>query len=407
MKKPELLAPAGDLEKLITAVDYGADAVYMAGHRGGLRTASKNFTKEQMEEGIAYAHDHGVTVHVTLNILPHEDDLVGMEEYIQELVDLKVDALIISDPGIFQMVRKIAPNMPIHISTQASVTNAETVNFWHNLGAERVVLARELSLEEIRSIREKADPGIELETFCHGAMCISYSGRCLLSSYMTGRDANRGDCSHACRWNYALVEKNRPDDAYEIVEDEKGSYILNSKDLCTLPHLRDMLEAGVSSFKIEGRVKSPYYVATVVRAYRIALDLAVEDKLTDEKIEELVNELRKCSHRDFTTAFLYGKPDETSQNYASAGYTREYDFIAVVTDVREDENAMFVSQRNKFSLGDTLEVLEPGDQEISFVVEQMESEKGEAIESAPHAEQIVKLPYVAGVHPGAMLRRKR
>lgn len=407
MIKPELLAPAGDLEKLKTAVNYGADAVYMAGHRGGLRTASKNFTREQMEEGIRYAHDHGVQVHVTLNILPHEEDMEGLDAYIKDLHTLGVDAVIVSDPGIFQLVRDTAPDLPIHISTQASVTNAQTVNFWHSLGAERVVLARELSLEEIKDIREKAHPDVAIETFCHGAMCISYSGRCLLSNYMTGRDANRGDCSHACRWNYALVEKTRPDQTFDIEEDEKGTYILNSKDLCLLPHLRDLMEAGVESLKIEGRVKSPYYVATVVRAYRVAIDLAYENQLTDEKIEELVAELRKCSHRDFTTAFMYGKPDDTAQNYASAGYAREYDFIAMVEEVNADEGWMRVAQRNKFSIGDELEVLKPGPGVPVFTVTAMDNEKGEAIESAPHAEQKVKMPFVEGCIPGAMLRRKK
>lgn len=405
MMKPELLAPAGDLEKLKTAVDFGADAVYLAGERFGLRTASKNFTEEDFEEGVAYAHERGVAVHVTLNAMPHENEFEGLEEYVLRLEKLGVDALIISDPGVFQVVRETAPEMEIHISTQASVTNARTVNFWGKQGAKRIVLARELSLEEIQTVRENSDPGIDIETFVHGAMCISYSGRCLLSSYMTGRDANRGDCAHACRWNYKLVESKRPDEAYEIGEDEKGTYILNSKDLCLLPHLKSLMDAGVSSFKIEGRVKSAFYVATVVRAYRLAIDAILDGTWTQELQNELYEELTKCSHRAFTTGFLLSAPDANSQNYESAGYERNYDFIGVVESADPDEG-IWIAQRNKFSLGDRLEVLQPTPEILEFTLQAMENEEGEAIESAPHAEQRVRIPYVEGVRKGAFLRRE-
>lgn len=406
MKGPELLAPAGDLEKLKTAVDFGADAVYLAGERWGLRTASKNFSREELQEGIAYAHARGVHVHVTLNAMPHEEEFEGLSEYVKELEKLGVDALIVSDPGVFQVVRESVPDMEIHISTQASVTNSQTVNFWYALGASRIVLARELSLEEIADIRRKSNPNIELEVFVHGAMCISYSGRCLLSNYMTGRDANRGDCAHACRWNYKLIESKRPDEAYEIGEDGKGTYILNSKDLCLLPHLEELMKVGVASFKIEGRVKSAFYVATVVRAYRLAVDAILSGNFTDEVNAELSEELTKCSHRAFTTGFLFDKPDANSQNYESAGYERHYDFVGVVDELDVAGGQMHITQRNKFSVGDTLEALMPTPGIITFEVTEMKNEEGERIESAPHAEQKVTLPYIKGVEKGALLRRE-
>lgn len=402
---PELLAPAGDLEKLKTAIDFGADAVYLAASRFGMRTASKNFTDEELEEGIRYVHAHGKHAYITLNILPHEDDLAGMRDWIPKLAALKPDAFIVSDPGVFSLAQELSPDIPLHISTQASVTNSGTVRFWKQQGAKRIVLARELSLEEIARIHAN-EPGMPLEAFVHGAMCISYSGRCLLSSYMTGRDANRGDCAHACRWNYALVERTRPDEAFEIGEDETGTYILNSKDLCLLPHLARLWEAGVTSFKIEGRVKSAFYVATVVRAYRLALDAMREDRLDESLIETLVEELKKCSHRAFTTAFAFGKPDETAQNYESAGYERPYDFVGVVVDVDEATETMIVSQRNRFAIGDTLEVLAPSAEIESYRVERMHNEDGEEMTVAPHPEQRLRLPLAKGAVAGAFLRRK-
>lgn len=406
MKRPELLAPAGDLEKLKTAVHFGADAVYMAGERWGLRTASKNFTEEQMKEGIDFAHAHGVKVHVVLNAMPHEAEMEGLAEYAKALEELGVDAFIISDPGVFTIVKEAVPGTEIHISTQASVTNAATVNFWKQLGASRIVLARELSLEEMREIEAKKDPKVSLETFVHGAMCISYSGRCLLSNYMTGRDANRGDCAHACRWNYHLVESKRPDEKYEIGEDEKGTYILNSKDLCLLPHLEKLMEIGIDSFKIEGRVKSAFYVATVVRAYRLAIDAILEGRYTEALEKELMAELTKCSHRAFTTGFLLGKPDHADQNYETAGYERNHDFIGTVDAVDEERGIMQISQRNKFSVGDEVEALMPGATVVRFAIGPMLNEEGETIESAPHAEQKVTLPIVSGVEKGAFLRRE-
>lgn len=272
MKKPELLAPAGDIEKLKMAIIYGADAVYLGGEEFGLRKSSKNFTLDEIEEGVKFAHERNRKVYVTLNIIPHNEDLIGLEDYVKNLYDVNVDGVIVSDPGVFSIVRKTTPNLPIHLSTQASVTNFETIMFWYNLGVKRIVVARELSLKEIEEIIQKGPKDLEIETFIHGAMCISYSGRCLLSNYMADRDANRGACAHPCRWKYYLMEEKRPGEYYPIVENDKGTFIFNSKDLCMIKHIPDLIESGISSFKIEGRVKSQYYVATVVRAYRMAID---------------------------------------------------------------------------------------------------------------------------------------
>lgn len=406
MKPTELLSPAGDLEKLKTAVDFGADAVYLAGERFGMRTASRNFTPEELAEGIRYAHSHDAQVHVTLNILPHETEFAGLSDYMKELHDLGADAFIVSDPGVFALACETVPSMPLHISTQASVTNSATVNFWHAQGASRIVLARELSLEEIRAIRAQAHPEMELECFVHGAMCISYSGRCLLSSYMTGRDANRGDCAHACRWKYSLVEEQRPGEHFEIGEDEKGTYILNSKDLCLLGHLKELADAGIYSFKIEGRVKSAFYVATVTRAYRQALDALREGRMTEALEDELRRELKKCSHRSFTTGFLHGRPDEQAQNYESSGYERTYEFIGTVESADPARGTMTVIQRNKFQPGDAVEAMMPNGPIRSFVIGALHDEEGRPIESAPHPKMRVRMALADGVSPGAFLRRK-
>ena len=406
MERPELISPAGDKEKNKTAVGIGGDAVYLAGERFGMRTASKNFTPEQLQEGIRYAHERGVDVHVTLNILPHEEEFRGLARYMKELADMQADAFIISDPGVFQLARDTVPAMPLHISTQASVTNSATVNFWHAQGARRIVLARELSLEEILAIKENMHPDMELECFVHGAMCISYSGRCLLSGYMAGRDANRGDCAHACRWKYHLVEEQRPGEYFAIEEDEKGTYILNSKDLCLLSHIDKLMQAGIRSFKIEGRVKSAFYVATATRAYRRAIDAVLAGEFTQARKEELTEELKKCSHRKFTTGFLLGKPDEKDQNYASSGYERDYEFIGVVEEVNDAADTMTVSQRNKFGRGDNIEAMMPKGDIVSFVVNEMQNEAGEPVETAPHPKERVTIPRVSGIEKGAFLRRK-
>ena len=309
-KKIELLAPAGDINKMKTAIFYGADAIYLGGENFGLRKASKNFSNEELEETVKYAHERDVKIYVTMNIVAHEYHLNGLDEYIKFLDKINVDAVIVADIGIFMKVKELAPDMEIHISTQASITNSETIKFWHKEGADRIVLARELSFDEIKEIRKNIPEDVELEAFVHGAMCISYSGRCLLSNYMTGRDANLGDCAQACRWNYRLVEEKRPGEYYPIVEDENGTYIMNSKDLCMIHDIDKIYESGIYSFKIEGRVKSQYYLATVIRAYRIAIDAYLNGKYTEELADYLLKEIRKASHRDFTKGFYEKKPDE-------------------------------------------------------------------------------------------------
>ncbi len=330
LQKPELLAPAGDLEKLKMAIIYGADAVYLGGEQFGLRKASKNFTIDEIKEGIDFAHNRGKKIYVTMNIVPHNKDLEGLEEYAMELYRLNVDGVIVSDPGVFSIINRTVPNLPIHLSTQASVTNYETIMFWYNLGVRRIVLARELSFKEIKEITDKVPKDLEIETFVHGAMCISYSGRCLLSNYMTGRDANMGDCAHPCRWKYNLVEEKRPGEYFPIFEDEKGTFIFNSKDLAMIEYIPELVNAGVKSFKIEGRVKSSYYVATVIRSYRRAIDEYFKDPQNYIFREEWINEIKKASHRDFTTGFYFNKPTDKDQVYTSSSYIREYDYVGLV-----------------------------------------------------------------------------
>ena len=362
MKKVELLAPAGDLEKFKTAIQYGADAVYLAGDKLGLRTASKNFSLDDIKEATKLAHDLDKKVYLTLNVISHNKDLEGVDEYIQSLDEAGVDAFIVSDPGIFQKVKTLAPSKEIHISTQANITNTATVEFWKSLGADRVILARELSLEEIKEIKDEVKDSIMIEAFVHGAMCMSYSGRCLLSNFMTGRSANMGDCAHPCRYKYYLMEETRPGEYYPITEDEKGSYIMNSKDLCMINYIPELVEAGVDSFKIEGRVKSEYYVATVINQYRRAIDDYYEDieKYKYNRDNNIyLEEIMKVSHRDFTTAFFFGDVKEASLTYDNSSYIRLYDFIARVLDYDEDKKLMKVQERNKFSIGDEVEIFGP------------------------------------------------
>lgn len=362
MKKVELLAPAGDLEKFKTAIQYGADAVYLAGDKLGLRTASKNFSLDDIKEATKIAHDLDKKVYLTLNVISHNKDLEGVDEYIQSLDEAGVDAFIVSDPGIFQKVKTLAPSKEIHISTQANITNTATVEFWKSLGADRVILARELSLEEIKEINDEVKDSIMIEAFVHGAMCMSYSGRCLLSNFMTGRSANMGDCAHPCRYKYYLMEETRPGEYYPITEDEKGSYIMNSKDLCMINYIPELVEAGVDSFKIEGRVKSEYYVATVINQYRRAIDDYYEDieKYKFNRDNNIyLEEIMKVSHRDFTTAFFFGDVKEASLTYDNSSYIRLYDFIARVLDYDEDKKLMKVQERNKFSIGDEVEIFGP------------------------------------------------
>ena len=386
-KKPELLIPASSLEVLKTAVIFGADAVYIGGEAFGLRAKAKNFSMEEMKEGSAFAHQYGVKVYVTANILAHNYDLPGVEEYFKELKEIKPDALIIADPGVFQIAKRVCPEIERHISTQANNTNYETYRFWHELGAKRVVSARELSLEEIRQIRANIPDDLEIETFIHGAMCISYSGRCLLSNYFTGRDANHGACTHPCRWKYAVVEEKRPGEYLPVYENERGTYIFNSKDLCMIDHIPEILDSGIDSLKIEGRMKTALYVATVARTYRKAIDDCLESEELYEKNRPWYQEqISNCTYRQFTTGFFYGKPDENTQIYDSNTYLKEYTYLGIVGDVTEDGYCQ-IEQRNKFSVGETIEIMKPDGRNIFTEVLEIRNEDGELQESAPHSKQ--------------------
>ncbi len=392
MKKPELLIPASSLEVLKTAVIFGADAVYIGGEAFGLRAKAKNFTAADMKEGIAFAHKYGVRVHVTANILAHNDDLEGACSYFQELKALKPDALIIADPGMFMLARKICPEIDIHVSTQANNTNYMTYQFWQQQGAKRVVSARELSLKEIKEIRAHIPDGLEIESFIHGAMCISYSGRCLLSSYFTGRDANQGACTHPCRWKYAVVEEKRPGEYFPVYENERGTYIFNSKDLCMIGHIPEMVNAGIDSFKIEGRMKTALYVATVARTYRKAIDdfLESEEKYR-ANMDWYLAEISKCTYRQFTTGFYFGKPDESTQIYDNNTYVSEYIYLGIVGSLTRvaGEDCVRIEQRNKFSVGDAIEIMKPDGTNVTVEVLAMYDEQGRSIESCPHSRQII------------------
>lgn len=408
MKKVELLAPAGDLEKFKTAIQYGADAVYLAGDKLGLRTASKNFSLDDIKEATKIAHDLDKKVYLTLNVISHNKDLEGVDEYIQSLDEAGVDAFIVSDPGIFQKVKTLAPSKEIHISTQANITNTATVEFWKSLGADRVILARELSLEEIKEIKDEVKDSIMIEAFVHGAMCMSYSGRCLLSNFMTGRSANMGDCAHPCRYKYYLMEETRPGEYYPITEDEKGSYIMNSKDLCMINYIPELIEAGVDSFKIEGRVKSEYYVATVINQYRRAIDDYYEDieKYKYNRDNNIyLEEIMKVSHRDFTTAFFFGDVKEASLTYDNSSYIRLYDFIARVLDYDEDKKLMKVQERNKFSIGDEVEIFGPKFYD-KFTINKIYDEDMNEVDNINTPMKEAYIPYDKKVDYNYMIRRK-
>lgn len=389
MRKTELLIPAGSLDVLKTAVIYGADAVYLGGEAFGLRAKAKNFTNEEIREGIAFAHERGVKVYITANILAHNEDLPGVEAYFEELREIRPDALIISDPGVFAIARRVIPDMEIHISTQANNTNYGTYLFWHQLGAKRVVTARELSLAEIREIRDHIPEDMEIESFIHGAMCISYSGRCLLSNFMVGRDANQGACTHPCRWKYSLVEEKRPNEYMPVFENERGTYIFNSKDLCMIEHIPEMMEAGIDSFKIEGRMKTALYVATVARTYRKAIDDYNRDpEEYRANLDWYRAEIGKCTYREFTTGFYFGKPDSTTQIYDNNTYVRNYTYLGTVEAVRED-GCCRITQKNKFSVGEIIEVMKPDGRNVEVAVKAMYDEDGQAVESAPHSKQVI------------------
>ena len=390
-KRPELLLPASSLEVLKTAVIYGADAVYIGGDAFGLRAKAKNFSPEEMREGIDFAHRRNVRVYITANILAHNRDLEGAREYFKELGEMGPDALIISDPGMFMIAGELCPDIDIHISTQANNTNYLTYDFWYSQGAKRVVSARELSLDEIKEIREHIPGDMEIESFIHGAMCISYSGRCLLSAFLTGRDANRGECTHPCRWKYSVVEEKRPGEYFPIYENDRGTYIFNSKDLCMIEYLPELIDAGIDSFKIEGRMKTALYVATVARTYREAIDdlLESEDKYR-EKLPRYRDEISKCTYRRFTTGFYFGRPDESSQVYDSNTYINEYTYLGSIID-NADDGRVTLEQKNKFSVGEIIEVMKPGGANVRVKVISIKDIQGNEMDSCPHSRQIINV----------------
>ena len=391
MKKPELLIPAGSWDVFKTAVRYGADAIYIGGEAFGLRAAARNFDLEEMDTAIKYAHENGVKVHVTANILAHDYDLDEAEKYLTDVGRLAPDAFIVADPGMFEIAKRVAPNVDIHISTQANNTNYGTYNFWWKQGAKRVVAARELSLSEIKDIRDHIDPDMEIETFIHGAMCISYSGRCLLSNYLVGRDANRGACTHPCRWKYSIVEESRPGEYMPVFENERGTYIFNSKDLCMIEHIPEMLDAGINSFKVEGRMKTALYVATVARTYRNAIDDLLEsEEKYKANLEHYKDEIGKCTYREFTTGFFFNKPTEETQIYDNNTYVKNYTYIGTVE--KTEGSKVFFEQKNKFCVGDELEVMKPDGRNLFLTVESILGD-GQSQDSAPHPQQALTVEF--------------
>ena len=386
-RHPELLIPASSLEVLKTAVIFGADAVYIGGEAFGLRAKAKNFSMEEMREGIEFAHEHDVKVYVTANILAHNSDLPEVRKYFEELKRLKPDALIIADPGVFDIAKEVCPEIERHISTQANNTNYGTYNFWYRQGASRVVSARELSMKELKELRANIPEDLEIETFIHGAMCISYSGRCLLSNYFTGRDANRGACTHPCRWKYAVVEETRPGEYMPVYENERGTYIFNSKDLCMIEHIPELIDAGIDSLKIEGRMKTALYVATVARTYRKAIDDYQKDpELYRQNMPWYLDQISNCTYRKFTTGFFFGKPDDDAQIYDSNTYVKDYTYLGIVGGT--EDGLCRIEQRNKFSVGETIEIMKPDGRNVEVTVERIVNEDGEEQESAPHSKQV-------------------
>ena len=405
--KPEVLAPANSLEVLKTAVEYGADAVYIGGEMYGLRAKAKNFSAEDMKKGIAYAHERGKKVYVTANITAHNRDLEGVRAYFHELKEIRPDALIISDPGVFTIAKEVCPEIDIHISTQSNNVNYMTFRFWKEQGATRVVTARELSLEEIGDIRKNIPDDFEIETFVHGAMCISYSGRCLLSHYFTGRDANLGACTHPCRWKYYIMEEKRPGEFLPVEENERGTYIFNSKDLCMIEHIPELVNAGIDSFKIEGRMKTALYVAVVSRTYRQSIDDYFEDpqKYIDN-IPYYKKEIAKCTYRQFTTGFFFGPTTHDSQIYDNNTYVKGYEYLGTIHESLEDGRGVF-EQKNKFSVGDEVEIMKPTGENIVTKVLSMQDEKGENVDSCPHPGQRITLQTECTLQEYDIIRKEK
>ncbi len=407
MKKVELLAPAGNLEKLKMAIVYGADAVYVGGEEYGLRASAGNFGEEDMRKGIEFAHARGKKVYLTMNIVPHNTDLEGMGEYAEAVSAMGIDAIILSDPGVYSIVKEAAPGMEIHLSTQANNTNWRSARFWHEHGVKRIVMARELSLKEIREIREKVDDSLELELFVHGAMCISYSGRCLLSNYMASRDSNRGLCAHPCRWKYHLVEEKRPGEYMPVLENERGTFIYNSKDLCMIEHIPEMVGSGACSFKIEGRMKSSYYAATVVKAYRQAIDRYYENPGDYSFDPFWAEEISKASHREYSTGFYFGRPSGDGQIYHTSSYIREYDFVGLVRSYDRDTGIAAVEQRNRMQAGEEIEVETPEGRYFNHTITGMKNEDNEDIDAAPHPQMTVYMPIEREIPEYTILRRAK
>lgn len=400
----EVLAPAGDLERFDAALDFGADAIYLGGHAFGMRAGPQNFTFDNLKLAVEKAHSKNVKVYLTCNTLPRNNEIAGFQEFIEQAVECNIDAVIATDIGILSLIKKYAPGLEIHISTQAGIVNYVTANEFYNMGAKRVVLARELSLDEITEISAKTPNDLDIEAFVHGAMCVSFSGRCLLSSYMVNRDANRGECAQPCRWGYYLVEEKRPNELYQITEDEQGTYILNAKDLCMIEHLDKVAKAGVTSLKIEGRAKSSYYVSVVTNAYRMAVDILKKNPDNYNLPDWLKEEVFKVSHRKYCTGFFFGHPKDC-QYYENSGYIRDYDVVGIVKECKD--NVLYGSQRNKFSVGDIVEVLSPGKEPVSLTIEQLFNEKGEGIESACHATMDFSMPCEYVFPKNSIIRKQR
>lgn len=411
MKRPEILSPAGNFEKMCFAINYGADAVYLAGKQFGMRGASDNFTVQQLYEAVKYCHDRDKKIYVTVNVMPHPEQAKLLPEYLLQLADIKPDALIVSDLGVFSMAQRYAKGIDLHISTQASTVNAQACNMWHSLGAKRVVLARELSLEEIKSIKSEIPAELELETFVHGSMCVSMSGRCLLSNYYADRDANGGKCAQPCRWEYLdgckyaqIFEKKRPDQILDVVENETGTFIFASKDMCMIEHIPELVEAGIDSFKIEGRVKSAYYTAVTANAYKNELVAYFNDKENYKFNPQSKKELESVSHREYHTGYFFDSPMKCANIASNGGYIKDKAFLATVQEVKDGRAILF--QRNKMCEGDSIEIVSPGRKTVEFVARDMRDQKGNSIQSAPHPQMIFSIEAGKDIHKGDIIRAK-